>query len=476
MIAVSQCPSSTSLVSSKSMSYDSFTTDALQTIHYATLPQRVHLNQPKSNNMLPNCQSYLLNEYPTKITSSLDQCNREQNPSPSSLDISPLHLNKEIEIVLPNISKDSAPLDLTCHRNNSSDVDSRAQITIGIDNPKTNLRTDEITDVNPDTSFPEIQAINYVAANESMGYNSNDEQIRRQKRRDQNKAAAQSYRQRKKSITELIETEHEIALRRNKQLTAYKTNLEAEILRMRSMLQDIAMSTKLKEEKNMISEIETPIVPLNCSNKKQEIMQNEALDYSRPTTQKGCSPINSTIRGQYLTCSDTIYNCSSPSTSDSQSISSAPVSPTYQQAAFGPSWDSSTKPFYFPPSLIGDEEQPGIRPRQNTWPMDKREIRIQGLMGKDRKKEQNRLASRRFRVRRKMEMSVNEVQLAVLDKRNVKLRRICDDYTKKIDVIKDVLEKLGCKMPSSLSLLLTDSSNLSSDNKVLQQSRNQVLV
>ena len=205
-------------------------------------------------------------------------------------------------------------------------------------------------------------------------------------------------------------------------------------------------------------------------------MQNEALDYSRQTTQKGCSPMGSTTSSQYLTYSDTIYNSSSPSTSDSQSISSAPMSPTYQQTTFGASWENSAKQFYLPPILIKEEEEPRIRPRQNTWPMDKRALRIQGLMGKDRKKEQNRLASRRFRVRRKMEMSVNEVQLSVLEKRNGKLRRVCEDYTKKIDVIKDVLEKLGYKRPSSLSLVLTDSSNSSSDSEVLYQSRNRVLI
>lgn len=103
-------------------------------------------------------------------------------------------------------------------------------------------------------------------------------------------------------------------------------------------------------------------------------------------------------------------------------------------------------------------------------PMDKRELRIQGLTGKDRKKEQNRLASRRFRVRRKMEMSTNEVQVAVLEKRNVKLRSICDDYTKKIGVIKDVLEKLRCQVPSSSSFLLTDSSNSYSEDEITHHS------
>ena len=94
-------------------------------------------------------------------------------------------------------------------------------------------------------------------------------------------------------------------------------------------------------------------------------------------------------------------------------------------------------------------EPPIMRPRQNTWPMDRNTIRLKGLEGKDRKKEQNRLASRRFRVRRKVEMSVNEVQLLALEKRNVKLNKVCDDYTKKIAVIKEVLEQLGCRISSS---------------------------
>ncbi len=67
-----------------------------------------------------------------------------------------------------------------------------------------------------------------------------------------------------------------------------------------------------------------------------------------------------------------------------------------------------------------------------------------------------------------MEMSVNEVQLSVLEKRNIKLRRICDDYTKKIVVIKDVLEQLGCQIPVSSPLLITHPNNASSNCKVLQ--------
>ena len=176
MIAVSQCPSSTSLVASKSMSYNPFPTDALQKIHYATLHQRVHLNQAKSNKVLPDCQSFPSNKYPTEITSALDQYNREKNQSPSLSNISHLHLDKEPKNLLniATVTKDSTPLDLTCHKHNNSEVDVRAQITIDMDTPKTQLHSNIIPDINTDMDSPKIQAINYVVANEYIGCNSNE--------------------------------------------------------------------------------------------------------------------------------------------------------------------------------------------------------------------------------------------------------------------------------------------------------------
>merc|ERR1712141_297298 len=110
------------------------------------------------------------------------------------------------------------------------------------------------------------------------------------------------------------------------------------------------MSTKLKEERTMVSEKEVKILPLNFSNIKQEMVQNEALDYSWSTSQKDASPTNTRIRDRCFSSNDTISTSSSPSTSDSQSISSAPVSPSYQKALFGPSCGKPANPFHFPPS------------------------------------------------------------------------------------------------------------------------------
>ena len=76
--------------------------------------------------------------------------------------------------------------------------------------------------------------------------------------------------------------------------------------------------------------------------------------------------------------------------------------------------------------------------------------------------------------RRKIEMSVSEVQFAVLERRNAKLRRICNDFTKKISLMKDVLEHLDCRITTPSSLLLADSSNVSSDFKVLTRTLSEV--
>ena len=96
---------------------------------------------------------------------------------------------------------------------------------------------------------------------------------------------------------------------------------------------------------------------------------------------------------------------------------------------------------------------PSMRPRKNTWPLERvKSVAHGGLTGGARKKEQNRLASRRFRERRKIEMSVSEVQLAVLDRRNVKLRKICDDFSKKIAFMKGVLERLNCNVAAQAAV------------------------
>ena len=446
MIAVSQCPSSTSFASSKETSYYSYTAKAMQQSHYTILPQPIQHDKEMRSKISIDCQRLLVNELPAKPTLSVIPSTREKTNSDEPYEY---HHKNEIgqNHSTSNFSICPAPLDLTCHKSNDAEFGHSNPSESIIDCPnsandqlvKSNIIAESETENNK--SFH--TTINYLKVDSHF----DEEMIRRQKRREQNKAAAQSYRLRKKSVTELIETEHEIALKRNKQLMAYRTTLESEISRMRSLLKDIAMTSKQKEEEKLIPLTKPLVKPMIKSNSDQASMQCEALDYSRPSVPIACSNMNSARRYNRLATFDTSYSTSPSSNSDSRSSSSDPSSPNTHDIAFIGSWTNSIEIRSIPQLSIKDDEVPAMRPRQNTWPMDGPSSHVNQLTGKNRKKEQNRLASRRFRVRRKMEMSENEVQLNILEKRNHKLRRVCDDYSKKIEVIKEVLEKLGCSIP-----------------------------
>ena len=455
MIAVSQCYSSPSFTASKAISYKPFTAELIQEIDYSQLPQHYPLHHANGYQKPPNCQTFPDNINSSNVASPTIAYNSKLNGVSASLSSSHLRLDDYEQETLDNkigprdptrnFSSLLTPLDLTCNKSNKPGFDSKHHPTLAFNDSKASR-----------SELPKGQMYIDLAASETESGScfSDQDLIRRQKRREQNKAAAQSYRQRKKSVTELIETEHDMALKRNKQLMAYKANLETEIVRMRSLLQDIAMTSKLKEDSNIVTIKQPKILPLSCGNTDQERIQIEALDYSQPKNENFCSNVCSEKKSSDLAEIDTdVSGNSSPSSSTGfQSCSSAPTSPNYEPTVFGKFRGNTTKPFGFPQSPLKEEEIPVMRPRQNTWPMDKTTMCNKGLVGKDRKKEQNRLASRRFRVRRKMEMSVNEVQIVVLEKRNLKLRRICEDYTKKIVVIKDMLQNLGCRIPIPSSL------------------------
>ena len=418
----------------------------MQQSQYTILPQPIQHDKEMKRKSSSDCQRLLVNELPAKPTLSVIPSTREKTTSNG-----PYKYHHKNEIgqrdSTSNFSICPAPLDLTCHKPNdtkSGHIDLSENI---INFP--NLADDQLVKRNPTTEF---ETENKKSFNTTMDYlkvdsHFDEEMIRRQKRREQNKAAAQSYRLRKKSVTELIETEHEVALKRNKQLMAYKTTLESEISRMRSLLKDIAMTSKLKEEEKLITLTKPLVKPMIRSNSDEAGMQCEALDYSQPSVPIACSSMNSARRYHRLATFDTSYGTSPSSNSDSRSSSSDPSSPNTQDIAFIGPWTNPIEIRSMPQLSIKDDEVPAMRPRQNTWPMDGSSSHVNQLTGKNRKKEQNRLASRRFRVRRKMEMSENEVQLNLLEKRNHKLRRVCDDYSKKIEVIKEVLEKLGCSIP-----------------------------
>jgi len=461
MIAVSQCPSSTSFAPSKATSYYSFTTEAMQKSQYTTLPQSFHQKIGMKSKISIDSQRVLQNELPTKPTLSIIPLAREEAYSPKATDVSlqipnqphDYHNRNDIDPKhdISHTIDCPAPLDLTCHKLKDSKTDKSASSEIVIEHPNSLINHAPQRDSYLVIETEKSKASNGITNNLNVLSHFDEEMIRRQKRREQNKAAAQSYRLRKKSVTELIETEHDIALKRNKQLMAYKTTLETEISRMRSLLKDIAMTSQLKEVEKQLPLTKQSDVSMIRSNKDQVETQREALDYSQSSEPRPCSTLYSVNRDQRFDSFDSLYGSSPSSTSDSQSTRSDPVSPTTQPIAFIGPWTNSVEIRSIPQISIKEDEVPAMRPRQNTWPMDGSSSRINQLTGKNRKKEQNRLASRRFRVRRKMEMSENEVQLTILENRNNKLRRVCDDYSKKIEVIKEVLEKLGCSIPKSHS-------------------------
>ena len=63
------------------------------------------------------------------------------------------------------------------------------------------------------------------------------------------------------------------------------------------------------------------------------------------------------------------------------------------------------------------------------------------MSGKERKKEQNKLASRRFRQRRKLEQSHTENEAAKLEERNRKLRLGCEQLEARIKTIKEFINQ-----------------------------------
>jgi len=89
---------------------------------------------------------------------------------------------------------------------------------------------------------------------------------------------------------------------------------------------------------------------------------------------------------------------------------------------------------------------PVPRPRKYTWPMT--------LTGKERKKAQNKLASRRFRQRRKQEQSCVELQAHQLEQENRKLREKAGKLEEKIQQLKRVMEMhmLKTEVPEVLEI------------------------
>ena len=477
MIAVTQCYSPTSVVASNTIeSYRHFQTKPHYEISSEPLSLCIPSREKDIDHPYGENHGLQLDQYELKTTSRLSSCFGIQNLQTNDTSPRPFdgyRIPREPHVVSNDLISDDrsrlAPLDLSCNKSDKR----RANSELGdkeifeCNEPKVQPPIDKTSGVNNVVACIG-NTISYSSYDDTTGYRFSDEVARRQKRRDQNKAAAQSYRQRKKSITDLIETEHDIALKRNKQLMAYRATLEAEIVRMRSLLQDIANTAKVKEETKMMPIRHDGITILNSAKVTPENTQFLALDFSQHTAEKPRPIIAPGTPCRQKANVYEIYEGSLPSSTDSQASNSVPTSPNSQGSGAELCWkDLSTQ---FALKNNRELEPPIMRPRQNTWPMDRNTIRLKGLEGKDRKKEQNRLASRRFRVRRKVEMSVNEVQLMALEKRNVKLNKVCDDYTKKIAVIKEVLEQLGCRISSSSAVSNNGSGKGSQAVSILVES------
>ena len=477
MIAVSQCYSPTSVVASNTIeSYRHYQTKPHYEISSEPLSLCIPSREKDVNHPYDEHHGLQLNRYALNTTSQLSSCSGIQHLPTNDTSPRPFdgyRIPREPHMISNDLNSDDrsrlAPLDLSC--NKSDKLGSRSGLedkeTFECDEPKVQPPINITSGVNNVVACIGNTSP-YSSYDDTIGYRFSDEVARRQKRRDQNKAAAQSYRQRKKSITDLIETEHDIALKRNKQLMAYRATLEAEIVRMRSLLQDIANTKKEKEETKIVPISRHGITILNSAKVTPENTQFLALDFSKHTTGKPHPIIAPGTPCQQKADVHEIYEGSLPSSTDSQASHSVPTSPNSQSSGAEMSWSDLSTQFALKNNR--EFEPPIMRPRQNTWPMDRNTIRLKGLEGKDRKKEQNRLASRRFRVRRKVEMSVNEVQLMALEKRNVKLNKVCDDYTKKIAVIKEVLEQLGCRISSSFAVSNNGSGKGSQAVPILMES------
>ena len=127
------------------------------------------------------------------------------------------------------------PLDLSCKNKDLSGVNPEQRLDVRKPNP-------DLLDVKKQDPF------SIRRANSCSGSILDND--RRLKRKEQNKVAAQSYRQRKKSFSGLIETEHEKLTKRNLQLKLHKQKLEDQIARVRALLNEVIENSKKAEEAN----------------------------------------------------------------------------------------------------------------------------------------------------------------------------------------------------------------------------------
>jgi hypothetical protein len=228
---------------------------------------------------------------------------------------------------------------------------------------------------------------NSCSSNSSSIFSDED---KRRKRKDQNKAAAHHYRQRKKSFSGYIETEHDLLTKKNDELKTRKIKLETQVKNMRALLDDTAKKEAKKLELEKAAEEAEP--------RRRNMSAMAAL---------------------------------------------APPPPPPPPFAIRPRSMSDVTPLMLPqhPSEDVANAMGMMRDRKNTWPMSAlgNAAAVAAVHGRERKKEQNKLASRRFRMRRRTEMSHSEVEGHRLEARNKRLREMCGEMESKIGMLKDIM-------------------------------------
>ena len=246
---------------------------------------------------------------------------------------------------------------------------------------------------------------------------------RRMKRKEQNKAAAHNYRQRKKSFSDLIESEHENLFKKNEELKTRKARLESQIKNMRALLDQAAK----KEAKQAELQKERQAAAAAAGERKRNLSAMAAIAVPpAPLSLALLPPPPPPLAPPTLAPPP-------PAAAGSLSISIRPRSM------------SDVSPLMLPQHPVGPEDI--FRERKNTWPLGPAATAGSSpaaaaaavAVARERKKEQNKLASRRFRQRRRMEMTHCEVEGHRLEVRNRKLREACEELESKIRLLKDLM-------------------------------------
>lgn len=262
-----------------------------------------------------------------------------------------------------------APLDLSCKTPSGHDLLRRSSSSSSASSNDSGFQSCDLTAAGNGTGGEDV----FVVVEKRL------------KRREQNKAAAQAYRQRKKSFSELVESEYDLLLKQNADLLGRKSKLESQISRMRHLLELVVQNSKKRQEEEERRQLAAADQLLAIKTDESDVVSND---------------VNGGDDDNYF--SDTGKSCAGPS------------------------------------GVSG-------RSRQYSWPSDG--STCPPGSGKNRKKEQNRIASQRFRERRRRLMSQFQEEAEFYQCSNVRLRKRCEDLQAKIQLIKNFLQRKQVALP-----------------------------